>query len=120
MNNVIGINVTEVRQRLVALREQLRRTDIEEEDATGPVEADRGRIGRLSRAAAMENQAISLELKQRRTIERQRIAAALRRIDDGEYGYCTGCGGEIARPRLDLDPATPVCIDCARRSERTH
>ncbi len=41
------------------------------------------------------------------------IEAALRRIEDGEYGYCATCGAAIAEPRLDLLPFTPFCSKCA-------
>lgn len=41
------------------------------------------------------------------------IRAALSRLDEGEYGYCTKCGERIADARLDLLPATPFCSDCA-------
>lgn len=30
-----------------------------------------------------------------------------------EYGYCVRCGKEIGGKRLALDPATPLCLDCA-------
>ena len=49
-----------------------------------------------------------------RAARRKRIAAALARIDQGEFGYCTGCGEEIAIKRLELDPTMPTCITCAR------
>ena len=42
------------------------------------------------------------------------IDAADRRLDDGLYGTCTGCGLDIAAERLDALPATPTCLDCAR------
>ena len=41
------------------------------------------------------------------------IRAALGRLDEGEYGYCTRCGTEIASERLDLLPHTPFCAACA-------
>ncbi len=41
------------------------------------------------------------------------IEAALRRIEDGEYGFCATCGKEIAEARLDLLPYTPFCSKCA-------
>lgn len=41
------------------------------------------------------------------------IRAALERIEEGEYGYCTQCGEEISRERLDLLPQTPFCAACA-------
>ncbi|MCU4653892.1 TraR/DksA C4-type zinc finger protein [Roseibacterium sp. SDUM158016] len=42
-----------------------------------------------------------------------RIKAALARMDDGEYGYCTKCGTKISEERLDLLPWTPFCRSCA-------
>jgi RNA polymerase-binding transcription factor DksA len=41
------------------------------------------------------------------------IQAALARLEEGEYGYCTKCGERIAAARLDLLPATPFCSNCA-------
>ncbi|MDF1874000.1 TraR/DksA C4-type zinc finger protein [Vannielia sp.] len=42
------------------------------------------------------------------------IRAALARIKEGEYGFCTKCGVAIAEERLDLLPHTPFCARCAR------
>lgn len=47
--------------------------------------------------------------------ELRMIDAALVRMDEGEYGYCTACGAEIAAERLDVVPATPFCQSCAAR-----
>ena len=41
------------------------------------------------------------------------IEAALKRIEDGEYGYCATCGDEIGEERLDALPYTPFCRNCA-------
>lgn len=41
------------------------------------------------------------------------IQAALDRIDQGEYGYCTKCGAEIGEDRLEALPYTPFCRTCA-------
>lgn len=41
------------------------------------------------------------------------IRAALKRIDDGEYGICAKCGEDIAPERLAILPATPLCARCA-------
>ena len=45
--------------------------------------------------------------------ELRRIAAALQRIESGEYGYCVNCGAEIGEARLDALPYTPFCRNCA-------
>jgi len=41
------------------------------------------------------------------------IRAALARIREGEYGFCTRCGAEILPARLDTLPHTPLCRHCA-------
>ena len=45
------------------------------------------------------------------------IDAALTRIEDGTYGTCAQCGGEIPRGRLEAQPWASLCIDCRRRAE---
>lgn len=42
------------------------------------------------------------------------IRAALKRMEEGEYGFCVKCGDEIAEARLDVVPATPFCAKCAQ------
>jgi DnaK suppressor protein len=48
------------------------------------------------------------------------IDAALRRLEDGTYGECFDCGGEIAEARLRALPFTVRCIDCERARETLH
>ncbi len=96
-------------------------TLIEEEEAGKQaaqiVELDQTSVGRVSRMDAMQGQAMAIAANQRRQIELQKIGAALKRIDQEEYGYCLECNEEIAEPRLKLDPATSLCIACASKKE---
>ncbi len=85
--------------------------------ATQIVELDQASVGRLSRMDAMQGQAMAIVTNQRRVLELQQIEATLKRTDNDEYGYCLSCGEEIAEPRLKLDRATTLCIDCARKKE---
>jgi DnaK suppressor protein len=87
------------------------------DEAAKTVELDQTSVGRLSRMDALQGQAMSQERDRRRRIELQRIAAALQRIEVGDYGDCVHCGEAIAIARLQLDPATPLCIDCASKSD---
>lgn len=92
---------------------------LDEQDRLGAsgqatVELDQQAVGRLSRMDALQNQAMAKAGSSRRVAERTRLNAALRRIDEGEYGYCEDCGDPIAPARLDLDPAATRCITCAR------
>ncbi len=62
----------------------------------------------------------SLEL---RTRDRQRkliakIDAALRRIEDGEYGYCEVTGEPISLGRLEARPIATMTIEAQERHER--
>ncbi len=87
------------------------------EEARQPVELDQTMVGRLSRMDALQTQAMQLETERRRTVEIQRIDAALKRMDEGEFGYCVSCGVGIETKRLENDPTTPTCFDCAELSE---
>jgi DnaK suppressor protein len=61
----------------------------------------------------MQVKAMAVATERRRHEEARRVEAAIRRIDEGEYGYCISCGEEIAAKRLSVDPTTPTCIRCA-------
>ena len=78
-------------QRLAELDEQDR---ISAKDRD-PVTLDQESVGRLSRIDAMQVQAMALAQKRRRKAERAGIAAALQRIEEGEFGYCIECGDQI-------------------------
>lgn len=45
--------------------------------------------------------------------EIRQIANALNRIENGTYGTCAQCGGEIRRERLVARPIATRCIACA-------
>ncbi len=83
-----------------------------EDQAT--VTLDQQSVGRLSRMDAMQRQAMAQATARRRRDRDKRIAAALSRIDDGEFGYCIDCGEDIGQARLTLDPTLPTCVSCAR------
>lgn len=85
------------------------------DDAAATVELDQTRVGRLSRMDALQGQAMSQETQRRREQELRRIAQALQRIEQGEFGECTHCGDMIAAGRLTIDPSVSLCIACANR-----
>ena len=62
----------------------------------------------------------SIEL---RTRDRQRklvakIEAAIRRIDEGEYGYCEVTGEPISLARLEARPVATMTVEAQERHER--
>lgn len=105
--------LTEFREALLRLAEEIRAGDDATAPERAPVELDQQSVGRLSRMDALQVQAMAMETSRRRAGELRRIAAALARMEAGEYGYCVECGEEIAVRRLELDPAAPLCIECA-------
>ena len=47
-----------------------------------------------------------------------KIEGALEKIEDGVYGECEMCGGEIGVKRLEARPVAELCIDCKGEQER--
>ena len=102
-----------IRGKLLEERAALEEAGSVSEDSRKPVTLDQQSVGRLSRMDAMQVQAMAVASENRRRIRRQRIEAALRRMEEDEFGYCVTCGDEIEIDRLATDPSTPNCIVCA-------
>ncbi len=45
------------------------------------------------------------------------IEEALRRIDEGTYGYCEECGEKISKQRLKAVPFATLCVSCKAKKE---
>jgi len=46
------------------------------------------------------------------------VRAALRRIDEGEFGVCVHCEEEISPKRINAVPWTPYCIACQEAADK--
>jgi DnaK suppressor protein len=97
-----------------------RRAELEElrdvsADGREPVTLDQQSVGRVSRVDAMQQQAMAQAQERQRGHELVRIEQALARIEEGEFGWCRECGEEIPAKRLTIDPAAPLCVQCAGR-----
>lgn len=108
------MNDAAVREKLTRLRAELKSFSEISEDARATVMLDQQAVGRLSRMDALQGQAMAQASERQRRADIQRIEAALKRLDDGEYGYCAQCGEDIAAKRLEVDPAAAFCIRCAK------
>ncbi len=62
----------------------------------------------------------SLELRTRDRARKlvSKIDAALRRIDEGEYGYCDVTGEPISLKRLDARPTATMSLEAQEKHER--
>lgn len=114
MESGTGSDIASIKARLMRQMQELEAVRSVSRDASAVVQLDQQSVGRLSRMDALQSQAMAQETERRRQVELRKIKAALVRIDEGEYGFCVVCGEEIARARLDLDPAAATCILHAR------
>ena len=105
----------EASNRLIKRQKELLELLAATENDSAPVELDQTRVGRLSRMDALQGQAMAQETERRRRNELSRIDAALIRLKDGDYGFCVTCDEEIPDKRLELDPSTAICVDCASK-----
>lgn len=48
------------------------------------------------------------------------VIDALRRLEEGTFGSCAGCGGTISFERLSAIPETTVCAECSWTRELTY
>lgn len=105
-------NWTEVRAKLEArhaeLVGRLGQVEVELQTAHSQDFADQATEREQDEVLEVEETVFEQELAQ--------IEAAIARIDNGTYGECAKCGGEIRTERLAVQPEAPLCISCASRS----
>lgn len=105
--------ISALRERIAAELGETERLLADNAENAAPVELDQQSVGRVSRVDAMQVQAMARAVEQRREARLGKLHAALKRMDEGEYGFCLECGEEIAAGRLDADPTFTHCVGCA-------
>ncbi len=70
------------------------------------------------RASEETDRALELRTRDRARKLVAKIDAALRRIDEGEYGYCEMTGEPISLKRLDARPIATMSLEAQERHER--
>src|ERR1700742_702400 len=70
------------------------------------------------RASSETDWSIELRTRDRQRKLISKIDAALRRIEDGEYGFCEETGEPISLKRLDARPIATLSIEAQERHER--
>ncbi|WP_425091602.1 RNA polymerase-binding protein DksA [Tropicimonas sp. S265A] len=70
------------------------------------------------RASEETDRALELRTRDRQRKLISKIDAALRRIDEGEYGYCEATGEPISLKRLDARPIATLSLEAQERHER--
>lgn len=70
------------------------------------------------RASEETDRALELRTRDRQRKLVAKIDSALRRIDNGEYGYCEDTGEPISLKRLDARPIATLSLEAQERHER--
>lgn len=69
------------------------------------------------RAALESDRNFTLRLRDRERKLVAKIKEAIKRIENGTFGVCESCGGEIEEKRMLARPVTTECIDCKTAAE---
>ncbi len=105
--------IIKFRERLHREIAELQAAEADTAENRAPVELDQTSVGRLSRMDALQNQAMASAQSRRRAGRLRAIAAALKRMDADDFGWCQECGAETPAARLELDPCAARCVGCA-------
>ena len=70
------------------------------------------------RASEETDRALELRTRDRQRKLVAKIDSALRRIDEGEFGYCNVTGEPISLKRLDARPIATMSLEAQERHER--
>lgn len=72
----------------------------------------------IDRASLESDKALELRTRDRARKLISKIDDALKRIEDGSYGYCEETGDPIGIERLEARPVTTLSIEAQERHER--
>ena len=72
----------------------------------------------VDRASSETDRALELRTRDRQRKLISKIDEALRRIEDGSYGYCEETGEPIGLPRLEARPTATLSLEAQERHER--
>ena len=70
------------------------------------------------RASEETDRALELRTRDRQRKLVSKIDQALRRIDEGDFGYCSETGDQISLKRLDARPIATMSLEAQERHER--
>ncbi|WP_440959890.1 RNA polymerase-binding protein DksA [Oceanicaulis sp. LC35] len=105
------------RRKLMAWKEEILR---ESRSTLSNLQEDIGALPDLAdRASTETDRALELRARDRQRKLISKIEAALRRIEEDEYGYCEETGEPISLARLDARPVATLSLEAQERHERS-
>lgn len=112
MSHLTEAQILELRIELERQLSKLQKSMMVTDEALKPVELDQAAVGRLSRMDSLQSQGMAKGLRERELVKLALIQEALKRLEDGTYGTCVACGGEVAFQRLLVFPESSTCAAC--------
>jgi len=103
------------KQMLEQQRDQLMASQEIAQNSTQTVDLDQSSVGRVSRGDALQAQSMAIETTRLRQQQLRQISTALALVASGDYGYCSVCDAEIDPRRLEIEPASTMCVPCASK-----
>ncbi|QDL92583.1 RNA polymerase-binding protein DksA [Paroceanicella profunda] len=88
------------------------------ETVTGMQNSTRNIPDLADRASEETDRALELRTRDRQRKLVAKIDSALRRLEDGSYGYCEETGEPISLKRLDARPIATLSLEAQERHER--
>ncbi|HPL63878.1 MAG: RNA polymerase-binding protein DksA [Syntrophales bacterium] len=70
------------------------------------------------RASLESERNFELRIRDRERKLIRKMQEAIQRIENGTFGICDRCGGQISEKRLMARPVTTLCIECKTKEER--
>ena len=104
------------RKKLEAWKAEL--LDDASDTISGLSQANLHQPDQMDRAQIESNAALDLRTRDRERKLLQKIESALRRIDDGSYGYCVETDEPISLRRLEARPIASLSLHAQERHER--
>jgi len=105
------IQINQLKQKLELQRHETRQFLRRLEQEARSLDADTTQDSADRCVLSVSKESLYERSSQRRTVLRL-IEAALKRISDGSFGICVGCGDEIQDQRLQALPWTQFCLRC--------
>jgi DnaK suppressor protein len=96
---------------LQSRKDELEKSLVSIQDSSKPVDLN-DPIGRLSRMDAIQQQQMSLNAKKQIELNLQLVDTAIKRLEQGNFGYCLKCDEEINIKRLLAKPEASFCTKC--------
>ncbi|MBI4925122.1 MAG: TraR/DksA family transcriptional regulator [Bdellovibrio sp.] len=76
------------------------------------------RYDEVDQAAIEIEQSMRMRLCNREVLYLKKVEDALKRIEDGTFGECEGCGEFIELRRLEARPTATFCVSCKEDQEK--